>query len=91
MESPQETKRSICQPTQCLQSATAGIGTFNSITYDYNAVGLVSYLAVSGENAFSYSCNGRNHLSSITNPNSLQASPTCRLPSASSPHPRRRR
>ena len=49
------------------------MGTSKTITYDYNGVGLVSYMAISGETGnFSYTYNGNNQLSSVTNPNSVE-------------------
>jgi len=41
---------------------------------------MLSSLQVTGENAFSYSYNGRNQLSSVTNPNSVQVSFTGACP-----------
>jgi len=51
-----------------------------TVTYQYNGVGLVSDMVVSGESSFTYSYNARNQLSSVTNPNSVQVSFTGACP-----------
>ena len=50
-------------------------GASKTLTYDYTGVGLISYLAISGESGnFSYTYDGDNRLSTVTNPNSVQVS-----------------
>ena len=51
-----------------------------TVTYQYNGVGLVSDMVVSGESSFTYSYNAANQLSSVTNPNSVQVSFTGACP-----------
>ena len=61
-------------PSTWLRTKTVSAGSSKTITYQYNGVGLVSDMAVSGESSFTYSYNARNQLSSVTNPNSIQVS-----------------
>ncbi len=53
---------------------TVSAETSKTTTYQYNGVGLVSSMQVTGEDVFSYDYNGRNQLSSATNPNSVTVS-----------------
>ena len=54
---------------------TVSAGTSKTLTYDYTGVGLISYLAISGESGnFSYTYDGDNRLYTVTNPNSVQVS-----------------
>ena len=61
-------------PNAWLKTKTVSAGSSKTITYQYNGVGLVSDMAVSGESSFTYSYNAANQLSSVTNPNSVQVS-----------------
>ena len=64
----------VYYPSTWLKTTTVSAGSSKTITYQYNGVGLVSDMAVSGESSFTYSYNARNQLSSVTNPNSIQVS-----------------
>ena len=62
-------------PSQRLNTVTVSAGASKTLTYDYTGVGLISYLAISGETGtFSYTYDGDNRLSTVTNPNSVQVS-----------------
>jgi len=62
----------VYYPSTWLKTVTTSAGTTKTVTYQYNGVGLASSLQVTGESAFSYGYNGRNQLSSATNPDSVQ-------------------
>ena len=69
------TTTNIYYPSKRLNTTTVSAGTSKTLTYDYTGVGLVSYLAISGESGnFSYTYDGDNRLYTVTNPNSVQVS-----------------
>jgi len=74
------TTTDVYYPSGWLKTTTVSAGTSKTITYQYNDVGLVSDMAVSGESSFTYSYNARNQLSSVTNPNSIQVTFTGACP-----------
>jgi RHS repeat-associated protein len=61
-------------PSGWLKRVTTESDITKIITYQYNGVGLVSNMQVSGESSFTYSYNARNQLDTLTNPNSVQIS-----------------
>jgi len=68
------TTTNLYYPSAWLKTVTTSSTFTKIITYQYNGVGLVSNMQVSGESSFTYSYNARNQLSSVTNPNSVQVS-----------------
>jgi RHS repeat-associated protein len=64
----------VYYPSTWLKTTTVSAGTSKTITYQYNGVGLVTDMAVSGESSFTYTYNARNQLDTITNPNSVSMS-----------------
>jgi RHS repeat-associated protein len=68
------TTTNVYYPSTWPKTTTVSAGSSKTITYQYNGLGLVSDMAVSGESSFTYSYNARNQLDSVTNPNSVSMS-----------------
>jgi RHS repeat-associated protein len=68
------TTTDVYYPSTWLKTTTVSAGSSKTITYQYNGMGLVSDMAVSGESSFTYTYNARNQLDTITNPNSVSMS-----------------